>query len=451
MDQGRKARPPAGNRHLNLRSNNLDKIKLRMNPSINPSAPIPAEPNRTWTPNARTRLVFRLLESLRIGELRMHLPDGSQRIFCGDTQPPGQQLMGEIMVHDDQAFSFAFSRGDIGFGEAYMQGMWSSPDPAALLKLLLVNREAITEVIYGRWWAIVFDQLRHLLRFNRKAQARKNIAAHYDLGNDFYRLWLDPSMCYSSALFDGTGLWHQPVDLQEGQRRKIRRAINEVAPQRLNSNSAVLEIGCGWGAIAREVLDNTQARYVGLTLSEEQKRWADSILGDIAPSRYDIRLQDYRDERGRYDAIISIEMFEAVGEQYWDTYFAMLARCLKSDGLAVIQTITIEERLFERYRRGTDFIQQYIFPGGMLPSSTEFEHRAKKQGLRVEKSLSFGQDYARTLAEWAKEFDRQRTRITALGFDERFIRMWKFYLAYCEAGFSEGDINVVQYTLRHGS
>jgi cyclopropane-fatty-acyl-phospholipid synthase len=188
---------------------------------------------------------------------------------------------------------------------------------------------------------------------------------------------------------------------------------------------------------------------VGLTLSEEQQRWAKNLLNPFGQQRFDVRLQDYRDENRRYDAIISIEMFEAVGERYWEAYFSTLTRCLKSDGVAVIQTITIDERLFDRYRRSTDFIQQYIFPGGMLPSPTIFEQQARQQGLRIEKAFAFGQDYGRTLAEWAKRFESQRARIGALGFDERFIRMWRFYLAYCEAGFSQGDINVMQYTLRH--
>ena len=420
-----------------------------MTTSLQSSATLDPKPLLPWSPDARTRLVLRLLQSLQFGELKITLPDTSQRVFVGVQREARPPIAAEITIHDSRVFNLAFSRGDIGFGEAYMQGYWSSPDPAALLKLLLLNREAIEKMIYGRWWSVLFDQLRHLLRSNRKAQAKKNIAAHYDLGNDFYRLWLDPSMSYSSALFDGTGCWESPVSLEEGQHRKIHRAIQEIEPGRLGPEASILEIGCGWGALGEAVLKSTPAQYVGLTLSEEQQRWAEKLLNPFGEQRFEIRLQDYRDENRRYDAILSIEMFEAVGERYWEAYFSTLSRCLKSDGVAVIQTITIDERLFERYRRSTDFIQQYIFPGGMLPSPTVFEQQARQQGLRIEKAFAFGQDYGRTLAEWARRFESQRARIHAMGFDERFIRMWRFYLAYCEAGFAQGDINVMQYTLRH--
>ncbi len=422
-----------------------------MNQTANPSVTLDAKPAGGFHADMRTRLVLRLLESLQIGELRITLPDGSQKLFTGQQYNSSPEYCADITIHDTATFSAAMSRGDIGFGEAYMQGLWSSSDLAGLLKLLLANRNAIAQVIYGRWWATLIDQLRHLLRFNRKSQARKNISAHYDLGNNFYRAWLDPTMSYSSALFDGTGRWGDAVDLQAGQLRKIDRAIREMQPQRFGPESHVLEIGCGWGGLGHRLLEQTCARYSGLTLSQEQKRWADGLLQAHGQQRFDVRLQDYRDESNRYDGIVSIEMFEAVGERYWDAYFATLARCLKSDGIAVIQTITIDERLFDRYRRGTDFIQQYIFPGGMLPSASEFQRRAQAQGLAVTKTFAFGQDYARTLAEWTKTFEAQQSTIDALGFDERFQRMWRFYLAYCEAGFAQGDINVMQFTLQHSS
>lgn len=422
-----------------------------MNQTANPSVTLDAKTAGGFRADVKTRLVLRLLESLQIGELRLTLPDGNQKLFTGRQHASSPGLCADITIHDTTTFSAALSRGDIGFGEAYMQGLWSSSNLAGLLKLLLINRDAMAKVIYGRWWATAIDQLRHLLRFNRKSQAKKNIAAHYDLGNDFYRCWLDSTMSYSSALFDGTGCWADPVDLQEGQLRKIDRAINELRPERFGQQAHVLEIGCGWGGLGQRLLEKTPARYSGLTLSKEQKRWADERLEDHGQQRFEVRLQDYRDECARYDGIISIEMFEAVGERYWDAYFATLARCLKSDGVAVIQTITIDERLFDRYRRSTDFIQQYIFPGGMLPTATEFQQRAQAQGLAVTKTFAFGQDYARTLAEWAKTFEQQKSTIDALGFDERFQRMWRFYLAYCEAGFAQGDINVMQFTLQHAS
>ena len=425
-----------------------------MNDISSNSTAIEISADAASAPDAHARTVLKLLESITQGELKVVLPDSGALHF-------GQSVRGEegatslhraqLIVHDYSALSLALSRGDVGFGEGYMQGLWSTPDLTALLRLLIANREVLTRAVYGQWWSIAMDQIKHMLRFNRKSQARKNIAAHYDLGNDFYRCWLDPSMSYSSALFDGTGCWERAVDLPRGQLRKIDRAIDEMQPHRFGPDSQILEIGCGWGGLAHRLLSRTPVRYTGLTLSTEQKHWTEQLLEPAGRQRFDVRLQDYRDETGCYDGIVSIEMFEAVGERYWDAYFSMLARCLKPDGVAVIQTITIDERLFKRYRRGTDFIQQYIFPGGMLPSAQEFTSRAQAQGLTVTNTLAFGQDYARTLAEWAKTFDGQRETIQSLGFDERFQRMWRFYLSYCEAGFAQNNIDVLQFTLRHAS
>jgi cyclopropane-fatty-acyl-phospholipid synthase len=330
-----------------------------------------------------------------------------------------------------------------------MQGLWSTTNLTALLRLLIINRDAIERVIYGQWWAIIADQIRHLFRSNHKQQAKRNISAHYDLGNEFYACWLDPSMSYSSALFDGTGCWERSVDLQNGQHQKIDRAIQQMRLDPTDPNCQVLEIGCGWGGLADRLLDQFSGHYLGLTLSAAQQAWASRLFARHASYRHTCRLQDYRDVQSQFDGIVSIEMFEAVGERYWDAYFQTLARCLKPKGRAVIQTITIDERLFGRYRRGTDFIQRYIFPGGMLPSSAEFEKYAKHHGLQIEDRFAFGQDYARTLSEWARKFDSQRSEIERLGFDENFQRMWRFYLSYCEAGFAEKNLDVVQFTLRH--
>jgi cyclopropane-fatty-acyl-phospholipid synthase len=416
-------------------------------PAYPPGAESLALPARSrGRPGLRSRIVMRALDRLRVGALELHLPDGTIRRFSGrQTSPSLNHLQASLTVHDWSALSIAASRGDIGFGEAYMDGLWSSPDVAGLLKLIAANRDAMSEVIYGRWWATLADQLRHLLRANRKSQARKNIAAHYDLGNTFYQVWLDPSMTYSSALFDTQGQWAEPVDLQAGQIRKIDRAIERLGLAG-NAGERVLEIGCGWGGLAHRLLTTTPCNYVGLTLSTEQQAWAQKLLSG-QPA--EIRLQDYRDTHETFDGIVSIEMFEAVGEHYWDTYFKTVARCLKKSGRAVIQTITIDEKLFDRYRHHTDFIQQYIFPGGMLPSTSAFEQHAQRAGLVVEDAFFFGQDYARTLAEWTTTFQSNRQDIEAQGFDQRFMRMWHFYLAYCEAGFAQNNINVAQFTLRH--
>jgi len=412
----------------------------------------------------RSRLALKALENLQTGTLDVTLPDGTQKQFtASQSSPHFPSHHAAIVVHDWSVFSIAVSRGDIGFGEAYMQGLWTSPDLAALLKLIAANRHAITDMIYGRWWATLIDQLRHMLRSNHKAQARKNISAHYDLGNAFYTAWLDPTMTYSSALFDRTGQWGQPVDLHAGQLSKIDRAIDQLGAITASPDCRVLEIGCGWGGLADRLLSQKSCAYVGLTLSTEQQQWAQQVLikhatnyqdlenhKSIKPAaRAQIWLKDYRDTAEQFDGIVSIEMFEAVGERYWDTYFKAVARCLKPKGRAVIQTITIDEQLFDRYRTNTDFIQQYIFPGGMLPSKTAFRACAKRAGLVIENEFFFGQDYGRTLALWAERFIAQQPVIESQGFDQRFIRMWLFYLAYCEAGFAENNIDVGQFTLRH--
>lgn len=414
------------------------------------SASIDASPaaNTASGLSIKGRLALKALESLQAGKLEIALPDGSKKLFMGVTR--ADLLSAQIVIHDLRAFDMAVSRGDIGFGEGYMEGCWSSPNLSAVLRLFAANRASMESLIYGRWWATLWDQLRHLLRSNRKSQARKNIAAHYDLGNEFYSLFLDPTMTYSSGLFDQAGAPGQDVDLQTGQFQKIDRALAQLKAGSLGPQARVLEIGCGWGGLAHRLLDQSQASYVGLTLSTEQQKWARNLLARHG-SRAEVRLQDYRDVSDTFDGIVSIEMFEAVGEAYWDAYFQTIAKALKPSGSAVIQTITIDEALFQRYRKGTDFIQQYIFPGGMLPSPREFEKRAKAQGLAVDGAFYFGQDYARTLAEWSKTFDRKRSVVESQGFGPEFCRMWQFYLSYCEAGFAENNINVAQFTLRKTS
>lgn len=419
-----------------------------MNPHAT-STTFPPRRRAKSQPSFRSRLVLKALHNLQIGRLQLSLPNGTQQMIVG-RQPgadAGKTYAAEIHIYDWSVLSVAVSRGDIGFGEAYMQGLWSTPDLAALLRLIAANRHAMSDLIYGQWWSTLMDQARHLLRSNHKRQARKNISAHYDLGNDFYRLWLDPSMTYSSALFDGTGQWDEAVDLEAGQMRKIDRAISQLALSPPDSQTRVLEIGCGWGGLAKRLLSQPGIGYVGLTLSTEQKDWADRAIHSTGARQAEVRLQDYRDIDEKFDGIVSIEMFEAVGERYWDAYFQAVARCLKPQGRAVIQTITIDESLFQRYRKGTDFIQQYIFPGGMLPSKKVFCEHAEKAGLQVADQFFFGHDYARTLHEWGRAFEQNLPEIVRQGFDGPFSRMWSFYLAYCEAGFSEGNIDVGQFTL----
>ena len=397
-----------------------------------------APPLPAATPRS-ARLALALLEGLPHGTLDLQCPDG-RWLHCG--QPPRGAAVATIRLHDWSACAAALRAGDIGFAEAYIDGRWTTPDLAALMKLLVANRDAVETLVYGRWWAALAYRLRHLLNRNSRSGSRRNIHAHYDIGNGFYRLWLDETMNYSSAWFAGDR--SQPLAL--AQAAKMRRALAEC---RIEPGQRLLEIGCGWGALAELAARDFGARVTGLTLSTEQLGWAQRRLADAGlAERAELRLQDWRDlGDAPFDAICSIEMFEAVGREYWPAYFATLRRSLERGGRACIQTITIRDDLFERYARSTDFIQQYIFPGGCLPCPAEFRREAQAAGLKVLDELAFGRDYAETCRRWRADFLARKDEVLALGFDERFIRIWEFYLAYCEAGFDAGDIDVVQYTL----
>jgi len=375
-------------------------------------------------------LVLELLQSVRGGRLEVRLPDGAACLF-GEGEP-----IVCLQVHDLSMFARVLARGDIGLAEAYLDGHWDSPDLSALLTLLANNRDALRRAVYGSWRKLLTARARHWLNRNSRTGSKRNIAAHYDLGNDFYKLWLDPGMSYSSALYrpDGEG------SLAAAQHAKYRRILD-----RLNARPGqrVLEIGCGWGGFA-ELAVQEGLQLTGVTLSPAQLEWA-----RLRVPQADLRLQDYRDIHEQFDHVVSIEMFEAVGERWWPTYFKSLARALRPGGCAVVQSITIRDDLFGAYRRGTDFIQQYIFPGGMLPSRGAVRAAAAKQGLLVREEFAFGLDYARTLAEWRRAFEQQWPRIAALGFDEPFRRLWCFYLSYCQAGFLAGNVDVVQFELAH--
>jgi cyclopropane-fatty-acyl-phospholipid synthase len=386
---------------------------------------------------ASARTVFRLLQQLRHGSLTISLPDGSVQTV-GDGQGPHLSLH----LHNWQPFKAALKSGDIGFAESYIAGDWSTSQLPDLLRLLAANRKALDDVIHGSWIGRLAYRLRHLLNRNTRGNSRKNIHAHYDLGNDFYRLWLDGTMNYSSGLFQG----NLQQDMQQAQHAKVRRALHMAGVRR---GHRVLEIGCGWGALAEKATQEFGAHLTGVTLSTEQLAWAQQRLASQGLSTHaDLRLQDYRDiHDGPFDAICSIEMLEAVGQAYWPNYFQSLRRLLKPMGRACIQSIVIRDDLFDRYIRSTDFIQQYIFPGGCLPCPREFKQEAHSAGLKVIDEFHFGRDYAETCRRWRADFLERKEQVLSLGFDERFIRIWDFYLAYCEAGFEAGDIDVVQYTL----
>ncbi len=377
-----------------------------------------------------TRLIFDMLEGLRGGRLEIRLPDGASRLF-------GEGEHGvTLQVHDEALFGQVLARGDIGLAEAYLDGAWDSSDVTGLLSLLASNRQVLKKAVYGSWRKLLAARVRHWLNGNSRAGSKRNIMAHYDLGNEFYKLWLDPSMSYSSALYRAV----DDGDLETAQRAKYRRILRRL---KADAGQRVLEIGCGWGGFA-EMAVHEGLHVTGLTLSPAQLAWARQRV----PAA-DLRLQDYRDTREQFDHVVSIEMFEAVGERWWPAYFRAVARALKPGGRAVIQSITIRDDLFAQYRRGTDFIQQYVFPGGMLPSPAAFRAAAARQGLVVRGEYAFGHDYAHTLAEWRHAFEANWPQIAELGFDEHFRRLWRLYLCYCEAGFLAGNIDVVQFELSH--
>jgi cyclopropane-fatty-acyl-phospholipid synthase len=387
---------------------------------------------------AAARAVFHLLSRLQTGTLDLQLPDGSQARF-GNGQAPRAALR----LNDWRMCSAVLKAGDVGFAESWIEGAWSSPDLVALLTLFIANREAVESAIYGSWWGSLAYRVRHMFNRNTRRGSRKNIHAHYDLGNAFYREWLDETMNYSSALFEGD--LDQPMP--QAQHAKVRRALRESGIQ---PGGRLLEIGCGWGALAEAAATDFGAHVTGVTLSTEQLAYAQERVRHAgADAHVDLRLQDYRDiADGPFDAIASIEMFEAVGREYWGSFFATLRGQLKPGAKACIQTITIRDDLFERYVRSTDFIQQYIFPGGLLPSPEAFRAEVKKAGLVMVNELAFGADYAETLRRWRVDFLARDAQVRRLGFDTRFMRIWEFYLAYCEAAFATGNTNVMQFTLQ---
>ena len=403
-------------------------------PSIS-TAPIPRD-----APGA-ARTALKMLRRLKHGTLTLQLPDGSLQRFGSGHAP-----MASLHLHNWKPCSAALRSGDIGFAESYIAGDWTTPHLTDLLELLIINRQEVESAIYGSWLGRLAYRVKHLLNRNTKANSQKNIHAHYDLGNAFYALWLDKTMNYSSAIFDSPD-----TTMVEGQHAKVRRALSQA---QVKPGDRVLEIGCGWGALAEMAATEFSASVVGVTLSTEQLDWARQRMARLGVSdKADLRLQDYRDIGkttldAPFDAICSIEMVEAVGRGYWPEYFQTVARLLKPGGHACIQSIVIADELFERYIGSTDFIQQYVFPGGCLPCPREFRAQAEAAGFDVVDEFSFGLDYARTLRLWRDAFVAQEARVLELGFDKRFIRIWEFYLCYCEAAFSQANTSVMQFTLR---
>lgn len=400
-------------------------------PSFRATASIVAGLN---APASAKAVLFALLQ-LRDGAAHVTLPDGRVLAF-GDELGPTVDLQ----IKDYRFARRVLTSGDIGFAEGLMAGEWESNDLSALLTLLASNVERFTRLLEGGPVGKAVHWLRHLSNANTKRGSRRNILAHYDLGNKFYEAWLDASMTYSSARFDA-----KVRDLESAQREKYRALAEHLE---LKPGDHVLEIGCGWGGFAEFAAREYGVRVTGITISDEQLAYARSRMekADLT-DKVEIRRQDYRDVEGQFDKVASIEMFEAVGEKYWPAYFSKIADVLKPGGKAGLQIITIKDDLFEQYRKRADFIQRYVFPGGMLVSIDRLKEETAKVGLVWSKAEPFGQSYAETLAEWARRFTAKWHDIRAMGFDERFKKLWLFYLGYCEAGFRTGRTNVVQLEL----
>jgi cyclopropane-fatty-acyl-phospholipid synthase len=387
------------------------------------------------TPEAGPWLIRRVLRHLECGRLTVILPSGERIAHVGRLSGPH----GVMELRNLRALRRLLTRGDVGFAEGFIAGDWSSPDLTALIAMAAENVARLDRTMDGFWPVRLWRQLGHALQRNSAHGSRRNIAFHYDLGNDFYRLWLDESMTYSSACRIEPG---QSLDVaQSGKIDRIAELLS------FNGDEDVLEIGCGWAALATTLAARCRT-VTGLTLSAEQLVYGqEKVVAAGLGDRVDLRLQDYREENGRYDRIVSIEMLEAVGEAYWPIYFETLRACLKPGGRIVLQAITIREDRFDSYKRSPDFIQRYVFPGGMLPTQAILMHRAKQAGLAITASETFGEGYADTLAEWRRRFDAAWPKVAALGFETDFRRLWDYYLSYCEAGFRTGTIDVGLYVL----
>jgi cyclopropane-fatty-acyl-phospholipid synthase len=376
------------------------------------------------------RLADRAVPALSVGRLRLVLPNGETLERRGEATGPDATMV----VRRWRALRSMLLNGETGFTESYLDGEWTTPDLAQLLELLARNETVFAARAASSRFSRFRSRLAHRLQSNSRRGSRRNIAAHYDLGNEFFEPWLDVGMSYSSAL------WTNSNTLERAQQVKLDRIASLLD---LTGGERILEIGCGWGALAEKLIRGHGANVLGITLSMEQLFYAQSRLAiEAMQGRANLRLMDYRDVPGKFDRIASIEMMEAVGERYWPDYFGKLRECLVKGGVAVLQAITIDEQRFASYRRTPDFIQRCIFPGGVLPTSSIIEQEASRAGLKLVHHESFGDSYAKTLREWRARFLQASARIQMLGFGERFCRMWEYYLAYCEAGFRLGTVDV---------
>ncbi|HWE99091.1 MAG TPA: cyclopropane-fatty-acyl-phospholipid synthase family protein [Caulobacteraceae bacterium] len=370
------------------------------------------------------------------GTLTFVLPSGRELRIEGRSPGPD----GRLVVKDFRFVSRVLASADIGFGEGYMAGEWDTPDLSVLLEAFTINFDRLETLASGAFCVRAYNALAHALRRNSRNGARRNIHAHYDLGNEFYKRWLDPGMTYSSARFVGPD--DTLCDAQRNKYAELARSID------LRREDHVLEIGCGWGGFAEFAAGEIGSKVTAVTISRAQFDFArQRVFAKGLAERAEVKLLDYRDVEGPFDKVASIEMFEAVGEAYWPAYFGKVRDVLSPQGRAGLQIITIKDELFSVYRRRSDFMRKYIFPGGMLPSEARLREEAQRAGLEWGAISRFGDNYARTLAEWGQRFEAAWGEIRTLGFDERFRRLWRFYLSYCEAAFRTGRTDVVQLSL----
>jgi cyclopropane-fatty-acyl-phospholipid synthase len=381
----------------------------------------------------------KILRRLEVGALVIELPSGSRLRHSG--RKPGP--LAKIKLHNWRLLRRLALHGDIGLAHAYIDRDWSSPDLTALFELGVANSAPMMDAVSGSAPFRAFNWLAHRFRANTRRGSRRNIEAHYDLGNEFYRLWLGPSMMYSSALYRS-----QDLTLEEAQSAKIQRiaAMLDIPP----NEASVLEIGCGWGALSASIAARGGARVTGVTISPSQLEWAEQLARERkVDDRVDLRLQDYRDVEGRFDRIVSVEMIEAVGREFIPRYFETIRNKLEPGGRCVLQAITIAEDRFAAYCRRPDFIQRFIFPGGFLPTRTLMQQAIERASLKLTAVETFGESYALTLREWRKRFHGAWPQIEGLGFKPSFRRLWDYYLCYCEAGFLSGAVDVGLYTVTH--
>ncbi len=383
----------------------------------------------------KAQLFFQILKKSKHGTVRVTTPDGK-------TENYGEGLPHiKVIVKEWDAIDLLFSRGDLGLAEAIIEGTLEVDDIVALVEWACKNDQDLGATIHGSWYGTLVSKIKHLMNHNSRKNAKKNIMAHYDLGNEFYRLWLDPSMTYSAACFSP-----ETLDLESAQNAKYDRIIDKL---NLKSGDHILEIGCGWGGFYSRAVERTGCKVTAIMNSAEQARYnREKIDNQKMKGAVNLIQQDYRDIQGKFDKVVSIEMIEAVGEKYWDTFFQKVGSSLTSQGQAMIQGITIREDLFYSYRKSTDFIQQYVFPGGMLLTNSVFEEKSKENKMELSEIHEFGIHYADTLKIWRENFNRARPHVLSMGFDEKFIRLWNLYLAYCEGAFRAQRINVGQFLLQ---